>query len=582
VENTQSVISHTIPAAYTSHPLVVRFANDPNWINWELTPTGKKSPKSLWTPTSKDDLWQRPHLQSINSHEITNGITFLEAYAITRKFNACKIGFIPVGTDVGCLDCDLKGIADAAEREAVLAAHLKLCEEFDTFTERSINGGLHCWFELTDKNGLEHYKRLSEHLELFINHNFVTINSDPKKRNGKSIFNRQDLLIKKYPQIVSGNGHVRNGHVSTQYPTMPTGGDAVPVAVTGDNDELWTGPIDPLTPEDEQLCWKASQAKNGEKFKSLYRGEIPENQTHSEADLAFCNIVAFYTDSKEQVVRIFHNCELGKRVKAHREDYLHDPKYGIITKAFDRKPLAAPPKQPVVTAPSPSPLVTPFPLRRIFDKTAPLEYIVPGLILCGGITLLTGSWKSGKSTFMSRLAYDVSTGQSFLGFPAQPPRPVLTFDYENWLSLIQERFTRLKITDVPGWEYWGLDIGEVPHPSASYILTAIERMNPRPLVIIDSYIASFKRLFPNGNENSAGDNRQWYNLLDPLKRLGCGIGVLDHTDRENQKDSRGSGEDIRATGATSLRQIATALNERHIPAPWGGKWHPGTVRRILN
>jgi DNA invertase Pin-like site-specific DNA recombinase len=41
-------------------------------------------------------------------------------------------------------------------------------------------------------------------------------------------------------------------------------------------------------------------------------------------------------------------------------------------------------------------------------------------------------------------------------------------------------------------------------------------------------------------------------------------------------------EEIKAEGATSLRQIAAALNDRHIPAPNGGVWHPGTVRRILN
>ena len=86
----------------------------------------------------------------------------------------------------------------------------------------------------------------------------------------------------------------------------------------------------------KDICLTASQAKNGEKFKSLYRGEIPEGQ-RNESDLALVNIIAFYTDDKEQVVRIFHNSQLGKRAKAHREDYLHDPKYGIITKAFDRK-----------------------------------------------------------------------------------------------------------------------------------------------------------------------------------------------------------------------------------------------------
>jgi hypothetical protein len=109
---------NTIPAAYASHPLVVRFANYPNWINWELTATGRKTPKYLYKPTSKDE---RPSLVAINSHDIANGITFHEAYAITKRFPACKIGFIPVNVPVGCLDCDIKGIVDAAERQRVRA-----------------------------------------------------------------------------------------------------------------------------------------------------------------------------------------------------------------------------------------------------------------------------------------------------------------------------------------------------------------------------------------------------------------------------------------------------------------------------
>jgi hypothetical protein len=151
-------------------------------------------------------------------------------------------------------------------------------------------------------------------LELFVNYNFVTINPKPDKRNGKSIANRQELLVAKFPEIVSSNGHPPK--------PQPTASHPIRVNSTLPDDEVWTGPIDPLTPEDKEVCCKAADAKNGNKFKSLYRGEIPEGK-HSEADLAFVNIVAFYTNSKERVVRIFHNSELGKRVKAYREDYLH-------------------------------------------------------------------------------------------------------------------------------------------------------------------------------------------------------------------------------------------------------------------
>jgi DNA invertase Pin-like site-specific DNA recombinase len=38
---------------------------------------------------------------------------------------------------------------------------------------------------------------------------------------------------------------------------------------------------------------------------------------------------------------------------------------------------------------------------------------------------------------------------------------------------------------------------------------------------------------------------------------------------------------IQKAGNTSLRQIAAALNDKHIPAPGGGRWHPNSVRRVM-
>ena len=40
-------------------------------------------------------------------------------------------------------------------------------------------------------------------------------------------------------------------------------------------------------------------------------------------------------------------------------------------------------------------------------------------------------------------------------------------------------------------------------------------------------------------------------------------------------------EAVRAAGATSLREIAQRLNERHVEAPRGGSWHPSGVKRVL-
>jgi DNA invertase Pin-like site-specific DNA recombinase len=38
---------------------------------------------------------------------------------------------------------------------------------------------------------------------------------------------------------------------------------------------------------------------------------------------------------------------------------------------------------------------------------------------------------------------------------------------------------------------------------------------------------------------------------------------------------------IQEDGNTSLREIAAVLNDKHIPAPSGGRWHPNSVLRIM-
>jgi DNA invertase Pin-like site-specific DNA recombinase len=66
-------------------------------------------------------------------------------------------------------------------------------------------------------------------------------------------------------------------------------------------------------------------------------------------------------------------------------------------------------------------------------------------------------------------------------------------------------------------------------------------------------------------------------------KQGSAMGIVarQRIAQKRTADIRPVIEEIQAAGATSLRQIASALNERHIPAPNGGVWHPNTVSRIL-
>ena len=44
------------------------------------------------------------------------------------------------------------------------------------------------------------------------------------------------------------------------------------------------------------------RGKNGKKIKKLWEGDISDYKSQSEADLALCNYLAFYTDKKPQAI----------------------------------------------------------------------------------------------------------------------------------------------------------------------------------------------------------------------------------------------------------------------------------------
>lgn len=72
---------------------------------------------------------------------------------------------------------------------------------------------------------------------------------------------------------------------------------------------------------DEQVIERATHAKNGKDFLSLWNGEINGKQSHSEADLALCSHLAFWCGGDiEQMDRLFRRSGL-MREKWEREDY---------------------------------------------------------------------------------------------------------------------------------------------------------------------------------------------------------------------------------------------------------------------
>jgi hypothetical protein len=86
---------------------------------------------------------------------------------------------------------------------------------------------------------------------------------------------------------------------------------------------------------DDEVIAKVLNAANGDKVRDLVSGNWQHHYgSWSEADFALIDIIAYYTKSRFQIVRLFRQSALGQREKANRDKYILD----MVDRAFDRMP----------------------------------------------------------------------------------------------------------------------------------------------------------------------------------------------------------------------------------------------------
>ena len=167
---------------------------------------------------------------------------------------------------------------------------------------------------------------------------------------------------------------------------------------------------EPENESDEKIINKASKATNGERFKALLLGQWEnEYPSQSEADFAFIDILAFYTQNKTQITRMFRRSALGQRKKAERNDYVNN----MIKKSFDqrRAPISDELRNNLNAqmsaltssdAPAPPPNAFSVPsgllgdIARFIYDAAPSP--VPEIALAGAIGLMAGICRPGLTS----------------------------------------------------------------------------------------------------------------------------------------------------------------------------------------
>jgi hypothetical protein len=227
---------------------------------------------------------------------------YATATACLVQDSRLTLGFVLTSDDpYVCIDLDTYKTTDAV----IIQKHKTIYETFNSYSELSPQGGVHIWV----KGKLNAGKKLStEYIEVYSFSRYITITGN---------FLNDNQIVERQNELEALVGHIETVVASS-----------------------WVGAAQTKT--DNEVCALAAGRSTGAAFTRLWYGDWQSiYPSQSEGDLAFLNYVAFETDNKEQVARIYFNSPLfqksPKRKRKARPDYLFHEKYGLITKAFDQK-----------------------------------------------------------------------------------------------------------------------------------------------------------------------------------------------------------------------------------------------------
>lgn len=256
------------------------------WVMWRYEDIKAAKPTKVpYTTTGK--------LANVNDPSTWS--TFEECLNCFMLGGYSGIGFVFSDSDpYSFIDLD-----DAEGYDAILQRHLKVYHEFNSYSEVSPSGkGLHIIVK-----GVVPAGRRRSKIEIYSSQRYATMTGNVYN-NQNVIKDCQELLTQLWEQMGSG-----------------------PVAQS-----MYQG-TDKETDSDDVIIKRASEAVNGDKFIKLLKGEWQDlYQSQSEADFAFIDMLAFYTQNRTQIIRLFRSSSLGFRDKAKRSDYVS----GMISRSFDR------------------------------------------------------------------------------------------------------------------------------------------------------------------------------------------------------------------------------------------------------
>lgn len=277
------------PLSYDNIPIELQQLKQ--WCLWRYEDIGAAKPTKVpyqingeMANVNKPETWS-------SFKDVVTAVFVLPA---DGSLNYSGIGFVFSDDDhYSFIDLD-----DTSGDVAAYDRQIKIYRDFDSYSEISPSGkGLHIIVKGAVPSG-----RRRNFIEIYSSQRYATFTGNVY--NHQPIKDCQDKLLQLWEQMGSG------GVATNLY--------------KGDDNEKFN---------DQEIIEQCSSAANGEKFRTLYSGDWRSlYQSQSEADFAIIDIIAFYTQNRTQIARIFRFSQLGHRDKAKRKDYIA----WMINKSFDR------------------------------------------------------------------------------------------------------------------------------------------------------------------------------------------------------------------------------------------------------
>ncbi|MDL2319376.1 AAA family ATPase [Eubacteriales bacterium OttesenSCG-928-A19] len=295
-----------------------------------------------------------------------------------------------------------------------------------------------------------------------------------------------------------------------------------------------TPPRTAPTMTDMQLIDKINASNQGDLFRRLWAGDTSgHNEDDSAADIALCNILAFWTNKDAaQMDRIFKSSGLyrpkwdemrgamtygqmtiDKAIQGCTKVYEH----GLVINEgkeiqTDGKPTS--PTQP--TEPTTNPALPELEITKaseLMTKDFPPLIQAVNQLICEGLTMLVAASKVGKSWLVLLMAVCVALGESFLGRATTRCR-VIYFALEDSERRLQSRLRTMGISRIPD----NLDFVTKAQMIDSGFLTQVEgwlaKEEGPALVIVDT-LQKVRGIARKGVNAYEGD----YDVVGGIKAL---------------------------------------------------------------